>query len=119
MNIIFWIEETKKTTYFWKSLSELGGSCPFEARPIGIRRTDENLIKYFISFNEENIYDFSDFYNFYNPDGILENFLNLFAIKFRPQWNFEPVKVKTAFSIVNHQPPEQNNFVEVTDNRIW
>ena len=112
MNIIFWIEETKKkTTYFWKSLSELGGSRPFE--------TDENLIKYFISFNEENFYDFSDFYNFYNPDGILEKFLNLFAIKFRPQWSFEPVKVKTTFSIVNHQPPEQNNFIEVTDNRIW
>ena len=56
------------------------GSCLFEARPTGFGRVDEYSTTYFLSFNEH-----AAFCNFYNPDEILEIFLNLFAIKLRQQ----------------------------------
>ena len=62
------------------SLAIRRGSCLYKARPTGFGRVDEYLITYFLSFNE-----YAAFCNSYNPDEILEIFLNLFTIKLRQQ----------------------------------
>lgn len=56
-----------------------GGRQLFKARLINIRRFDENLTYYSISFNEH-----SHSYNLYDVDGMVSNFLNLFSVKFVP-----------------------------------
>ena len=92
-------------------------SLPIDAaplKPIEIRRFDENLTRYFVSFEQH-----SDYYNFYNPEEIIENFLNLFSLKFVLKPNLNKAKIKATFSILNFQPPEQNGFLEITDSRIW
>ena len=45
--------------------------------------------------------------------------MNLFFLKFVPKPNLDKVKIKETFSILNFQPPEQNDFVEITDSIIW
>lgn len=87
---------------------------PFEARLIEMRRFDENLTRNFVSFEQH-----SDYHNFYNPDKIIENFLNLFLLKFILKPDLDKVEIKAVFCIINFQPPEQNGFVEITNSRIW
>ena len=71
------------------------------------------MTRYFVSFNEH-----SDFYNFYNPDKVID-ILKLVLCKIYSTKNLNEVKIKATFPIANFQPPEQNGFVEITDNRVW
>lgn len=71
------------------------------------------MTRYFVSFNEH-----SDFYNFYNPDRVID-ILKLVLCKIYSTKNLNEVKIKATFPIANFQPPEQNGFVEITDNRVW
>ena len=71
------------------------------------------MTRYFVSFNEH-----SDFYNFYNPDKVID-ILKLVLCKIYSTKNLNEVKIKATFPIANFQPPEQNSFVEITDNRVW
>ena len=71
------------------------------------------MTRYFVSFNEH-----SDFYNFYNPDKVID-ILKLVLCKIYSTKNLNEVKIKATFPIANFQPPEQNAFVEITDNRVW
>ena len=93
---------------------QIGGHCPFEAKLIEIGRFDENLTKYFVSFEQ-----YSGYYNFYDPDKCIENFLNMFLLKFVPKLNLDKVKIKVTVFILSFQPSEQNGLVEITDSRIW
>lgn len=110
--IFYKLWERKNHNFF--NHYQLGRSRPFKARPIVIRRYDKNLTRYFKSFEQH-----SDYYNFYDPDEATRNFLNLFSLRFVPKSNLNKVKIKSNFSILNFQPPEQNSFVEITDGRIW
>lgn len=71
------------------------------------------MTRYFVSFNEH-----SDFYNFYNPDKVID-ILKLVLCKIYSTKNLNEVKIKATLPIANFQPPEQNGFVEITDNRVW
>lgn len=71
------------------------------------------MTRYFVSFNEH-----SDFYNFYNPDKVID-ILKLVLCKIYSTKNLNEVKIKATFPIANFQPPEQNGFVEIIDNRVW
>lgn len=71
------------------------------------------MTRYFVSFNEH-----SDFYKFYNPDKVID-ILKLVLCKIYSTKNLNEVKIKATFPIANFQPPEQNGFVEITDNRVW
>lgn len=71
------------------------------------------MTRYFVSFNEH-----SDFYNFYNPDKVID-ILKLVLCKIYSTKNLNEVKIKATFPIAIFQPPEQNGFVEITDNRVW
>ena len=99
--------------HIFKNHLQFGGRCPFEVRRIEIRRFDENLTRYFASFEQH-----SDYYNLYDHDEIIENFLNLFLLKFVPKPNLNKVKINANISILNFQPSEKNGFVEIRDSRI-
>lgn len=86
------------------------GRQTFEAKEINIRRFDKNLTYYFISFNKH-----SNSYSFYDVDVTVSNSLNLFSAWFVLG---KKVCIKRTFSIINYQPPLENCFVEITDNRI-
>ena len=104
-----WMVETKKNIIF-----NFGGHCPFEARPIEMKKFDENLMRYFVSFEQH-----SGYYNFYDLDAIMENFLNLFWLKFVPKCNLNKVKIKAGFSILNFQLPEQDDYDFVENKSLF
>ena len=49
----------------------------------------------------------------------LLTFFKLVLCKIYSTKNLNEVKIKATFPIANFQPPEQNGFVEITDNRVW
>lgn len=70
---------------------------------------DENLTYYSISSKEH-----SNSYNFSDIDDPVINFLYLFFF-----FSSKKVYIKCIFSIINYQPPSDDGYVEITDNRIW
>ena len=51
-----------------------------------------------------------------NSEKIVDAFLNEVDRKFEVD---DPVEVQSAFTIINYQPPENEFFVEVIDQRSW
>ena len=80
-----------------------GGALPAEDKPLTFTSFDKYLQRYSKSFDE-----YSNFYDFYNPPEIIEEFFFLL-----------PVLFKCTFITVNQQPPPAAGFAEVTDTRVW
>ena len=70
--------------------------------------------KYSITFSKH-----SDSYNFYDPREIIPEFLQVFENSFIQRKHLQRVRVKCNFTIINLQPPPLNDFVELTDARVW
>ena len=87
-----------------------GGNRPFKIRPIEIKRYKE-LIGYSISFDEH-----AEFYNFYDSEETIRNFINLFKLRFLPSGK---VQIKCTFAIVSFKPTPADGLAELTHIRVW
>ena len=90
-----------------------GGALSSKDKSLTFTNFDINLQRYCITFDEH-----SNFFDFYNPPEIIEEFFSAFEKQFVPRQKFRPVLFKCTFTIVNRQPPPAAGFAEVTDTRV-
>ena len=57
-----------------------------------------------------------NYYNFFNSEETVDNFLAVVENSFVPT---KSVEVQGSFSLINYQPPESEFSVEVIDKRAW
>ena len=57
-----------------------------------------------------------NFYKLFNPEQIVEEFLNVVESNFSPR---NHVEVQGSFSLINYQPPEPEFFVEIVEKKAW
>ena len=93
---------------------QLGGRQPTEDKPLKKTFFDENLKRYCINFLEH-----GSFYNFYNSQEVVSEFLTVFENNFIPNADLRHSRFKCSFTIVNRQPDPRDGFAEITDSRIW
>lgn len=77
-----------KSTQFFKTLSK-GGRLPSESKPIKETFFDSDLHRYRITFDEH-----GDYYNFYNSNERISEFLTVFENNFVPRRNFSIINFK-------------------------
>ena len=90
-----------------------GGSLPIADKPLEKTDFDENLQKYCIIFHEH-----CDYYNFYDSQEIVSQFLTVFENNFLPRLNLRKVRFKCFFMLINRQPPLHAGMVEHTVSRV-
>ena len=86
---------------------QTGGRRPIENRPINVFRRENFLTIFSINFVQH-----SNFYNFFNSEETVDNFLSVVENNFVPAEN---VEVQGSFSLINYQPPESEFSVEILD----
>ena len=84
---------------------------PFEEKPIAIKNI-RDLTSYEISVEKH-----GEYYNFSEPDTIIEEFLQNGKLRFKPIG--EDVSIKCGFSIQNIQPAPTTYTVTMTNARYW
>ena len=102
-------EKHKATHEFLEHYKE-GNDIPFEEKPLDISKFP-NLLIYSIEFQKH-----SDFYNFYNPDKCVDDFLKNVQYRFKSNhknW------FKCCFYIENKQNSVMNNLEPLVDTRYW
>ena len=101
--------ETWKKHNIW-SHYQFGGQLPAENKPINILKL-RNFLKTLSNFDQH-----QDFYNFFDSEKLLDDFLNVFQLKFLPMEN---VEVQSTFSLINYEPAESEYLVEIINKRSW
>ena len=86
-------------------------NLPFEEKPIQIKNI-HGLTTYEISFEKH-----ANYYNFLDPDTIIEEFL--MNVRHRFKSIGEDVSIKCGFSIQNIQPAPTNYTVAMVNPRYW
>ena len=69
--------------------------------------------RFCINFNE-----YSHFYDFFDSQSIVSDFLTVFENNFVPL-NGTVSLFKCSFTIINHQPPPTVGFVDILDSCAW
>ena len=59
---------------------------------------------------------FGEYYDFYNSEGVVDDFLNNIRSKFRPSGS---VLIKCGFMIENVQPAVSDNLIPILNIRYW
>ena len=89
---------------------EQGQDTVFEDKPLDIINNHQ-ILKYKISAKK-----FGKYYNFYNSEGVVDDFLNNVRNKFRPSGS---VSIKCEFIIENVQPAVSDNLRPILNIRYW
>ena len=89
---------------------EQGQDTVFEDKPLDIINNHQ-ILKYKISAKK-----FGKYYNFYNSEGVVDDFLNNVRNKFRPSGS---VLTKCEFIIENVQPAVSDNLRPILNIRYW
>ena len=87
-----------------------GQDTVFEDKLLDIINNHQNL-KYEISAKK-----FGKYYDFYNYEGVVDNFLNSVRSEFRPSGS---VLIKCGFIIENVQPAVSDNLIPILNKRYW
>ena len=106
----FLTTEKHKATHDFLEHYKEGNDIPFEEKPLDISKFP-NLLIYSIEFQKH-----SDFYNFYNPDKCVDDFLKNVQYRFKPNhknW------FQCSFYIENKQNSVTNNLEPLVDTRYW
>ena len=90
---------------------QIEGRHPVENKPLNALKRGNALTIYYINFEQH-----SNFYDFFNSEQIVEEFLNVVETNFVPE---DYVDVQGSFSLINYQPPESEFSVEITDKGAW
>ena len=110
----FCISQRDEKKHNFLSHYQLGGRRPVEDKPVNKTFFDENLRRYCINFS-----DHENFYNFFNSEELVSDFLTVFENNFTLHANLGQARFKCWCTIVNWQPAPGPGFVEITDSRVW
>ena len=89
---------------------EQGQDTLFGDKPLDII-DNHQILKYEISTKK-----FAEYYDFYNSEGVVDDFLNNVSSKFRPSGS---VLIKCGFIIENVQPAVSDNLIPILNKRYW
>ena len=106
----FLTTEKHKATHDFLEHYKEGKDIPFEEKPLDLSKFP-NLLIYSIEFQKH-----SDFYNFYNPDKCVDDFLKNVQYRFKSNhknW------FKCSFYIENKQNSVMNNWEPLVDTQYW
>ena len=88
----------------------LGKEDLFEDKPLDITE-NQYFIQYSINFRKH-----SDYYDFFNSEKVVYEFLSNVRSKFKPN---NSVIIKGSFILENIQPSDSGDFIDLRDSRYW
>ena len=101
----------KLKNHYFLSHYQFGGQLPVESKAANILRRSNFLMTFSINFDQH-----QDFYNFYDSEKLVDDFLSVVELKFLPTKN---VEVQVASFLINYHPAESEYLVEIIDKRSW